>query len=106
MIRFASNPALVALAALAILGFIATAWALGVMVDDVGNISWSGLPSEEQLWQLRLSRIVNLLPAPAAMMTVASLLGILVVGSAERQSASRTRSAARPTGELRPEEQA
>ncbi|KRE31413.1 hypothetical protein [Agromyces sp. Soil535] len=94
--RLIRNPAVVALAVLALLGVVAANWAIGVSVEDQG-FSWSGAPTEAQLWEVRLTRIANMVPGPAALLAVVAALGILVVGSAterSRQRSTRTMSAA------------
>jgi hypothetical protein len=78
--RLLGNPFVVVLAAIAVLAVLASAWAVGVVADDQG-MSWSVAPSEEQLWQLRISRLANLIPAPAAMVMVFALLGVIVIGA-------------------------
>ena len=80
MTRLLGNPFVVVLAAIAVLAVLASAWAVGVVAGDQG-MSWSVAPSEEQLWQLRINRLANLIPAPAAMVVVFAVLGVIVIGA-------------------------
>lgn len=80
MTRLLGNPFVVVLAAIAVLAVLASAWAVGVVADDQG-MSWSVAPSEEQLWQLRINRLANFIPAPAAMVVVFAVLGVIVIGA-------------------------
>ena len=86
--RLVRNPAVIALGVLAIVGVIVALWGIGVTVNEVG-FSWSGAPTEAQLWELRLVRIANQVPGPSALAAVAAVIGILVVGSATRRSHQR-----------------
>jgi hypothetical protein len=78
--RLLGNPFVVVLAAIAVFAVLVSAWAVGVAADDHG-MSWSGAPSEEQLWQLRINRLANFIPAPAAMVMAFALLGVIVIGA-------------------------
>ncbi len=75
--RLGRNPYAIALLSIAIVGAIATAWSLALLLDEQGF----GF-SEEQLSRARLSLFVQGIPVPATMTTVAALLGVLVIGSA------------------------
>ena len=105
--RLLGNPSVIALAALVLVGVIAANWAIGV---SAGDQPWmrSGAATEAQFWDVRILQIASQLPAPATLVVVVAVLGILVIGSAEWQRASRTVSVAgfRPTDEPRTEEQA
>lgn len=82
--RLGTNPALLVLVAVVILCLIGTAWGIEMNVSSQGGMSWTGEPSEEQLWQLRLIRISGELPPITTFVGVAALLGILVIASASR----------------------
>jgi hypothetical protein len=83
--RLIRNPAVVPLAVLVLLGILAANWGIGVSVEDQG-LPWTGAPTEAQLWELRLMRIANVIPGPAALLAVVAALGILIVGSATERS--------------------
>lgn len=98
--RLIRNPAVVALAVLALLGVLAANWGIGVTVEDQG-FSWTGAPTEAQLWEVRLTRIANVVPGPAAVLAVVAALGILVIGSATEQSRQRSTRTASAAGSIR-----
>ena len=93
--RLLRNPAVIALGVLILLGTVALNWAMGVLVDQQGW-SWEGRPTEEQLWQMRLSMLANAVPPWAVLTSVVALLGILVVGSASRRGEERSPAPAVP----------
>jgi hypothetical protein len=82
--RLATNPAALVLVAVVILCVFGTVWGIELNVSSQGGMSWTGEPSEEQLWQLRLIRISGSLPPITTFVGVAALLGILVIASASR----------------------
>jgi hypothetical protein len=93
--RLFRNPAVIVLGALIVLALVGLNWAMGVLVDQQGW-SWEGRPTEEQLWQMRLSMLANAVPPWAVLTAVVALLGILVVGSASRRAEERSPARAVP----------
>ncbi len=79
---------------------LVASWGIGVTVQDVG-FSWSGAPTEAQLWELRIVRIANQVPGPAAFVAVAAVIGILVIGSGTWRSGRRATSTATTGAERR-----
>ena len=97
--RLLRNPAAVVLLVAVVLSLIAVAWAIGVIVDQHG-FSWTDQPTEEQVLQLRLVRLADTIPRPAAVLAVAATLGLIVIGAAsarEHYRSTRTMSAAGST---------
>ena len=95
--RLLRNPAVIALGVLILLAIVSLNWAMGILVDQQGW-SWEGRPTEEQLWQMRLSMLANAVPPWAVLTAVVALLGVLVVGSASRRGEERSPSPAVPGG--------
>ena len=93
--RLIHNPAVIVLGALIVLGIVGLNWAMGVLVDQQ-DWSWAGRPTEEQVWQMRLSMLANAVPPWAVLTSVVALLGILVVGSASRRGEERSSAPAGP----------
>ena len=89
--RLATNPAVIVLVVLIALSVVGAVWGIQTSVSDQG-ITTQGEPTDEQLWQMRLTRIANFLPSIATFVGVAALLGILVIASASRRPTVPSRS--------------
>ncbi|RXZ49102.1 hypothetical protein ESP57_09145 [Agromyces fucosus] len=89
MRRLLANPALIVLAAVVFISVIGTVWGVQMSMTSQDGMSWTGEPSEEQLWQFRLMRISGSLPPIATFVGVAAVLGILVIASASRRRTIR-----------------
>ena len=89
MRRLVGNPAMIVLVAVVLLSVVGTAWGLQMNMSSQGGMGWTGEPSEEQLWQLRLMRISGSLPPIATFVGVAAVLGILVIAFASRRGTPR-----------------
>lgn len=79
--RLARNPAVVLLAAIVLVATAATVWAVGVVVDDTGDIWLNPEPSEEAIAQYRIIQLAGAIPAPATLVGVLALLGVIIVGA-------------------------
>ena len=93
--RLLRNPAVVVLGALVLLGILGLNWAMGVLNDQRGW-SYEGAPSEEQLWQMRMSMIAQALPPWAVLTAVVALVGVCIIGSATRPADDGPDSPAEP----------
>lgn len=97
--RLLRNPAALILGAVAVLSVLAAAWSLGTLIDYQGY-TWTGEPTEAQIWQERLMRAANAIPPSATMVAIAATLGVIVIGAAtsrRRQRSTRTTSEAGST---------
>ena len=97
--RLLRNPAAIALAVIVIAAAALTIWAVGVVVDDTGEIFLNPEPSEAAIAQYRIIQIANAIPQPATLVGVVALLGFIIVGAVtnrvldaelERQRSSRS----------------
>lgn len=79
--RLARNPAAILLAAIVLVAAVATVWAVGVVVEDTGEIWLNPEPSEAAIAQYRIIQIANAVPAPATLVGVLALVGVIVVGA-------------------------
>ena len=80
--RLLRNPAAIALALIAIGAAAAVVWAIGVVVEDTGEIFLNPEPSEAAIAQYRVIQIANAVPGPATLVGVVALLGFIIVGAA------------------------
>lgn len=85
--RLLRNPAAVVLVVVAVAAVFVAVWAIGTLVDDRG-MSWSEQPTEEQLAQLRLIQLANVIPAPATVVAVFAVLGVIVIGAVTSRASS------------------
>ncbi|WP_156401614.1 hypothetical protein [Agromyces sp. Soil535] len=79
--RLLRNPAVLTLAALAVVASVATVWAIGASIEVRLQFLPGADATEEQLAELRLVAIANAIPAPATLTAVFAVLGILLVGA-------------------------
>ena len=79
--RLARNPAVILLAAIVLVATAATVWAVGVVVDDTGDIWLNPEPSEEAIAQYRIIQLAGAIPGPATLVGVLALLGVIIVGA-------------------------
>jgi len=80
--RLLRNPAAIALAVIVIGAAVAVVWAIGVVVEDTGEIFLNPEPSEAAIAQYRVIQIANAVPGPATLVGVVALLGFIIVGAA------------------------
>lgn len=106
--RLLRNPAAILLCVIVLVAVMATVWAVVVVVEDTGDVWLNPEPSEAAIAQYRIVQFAAAIPAPATLVGVLALLGVLFVGAvtsrvvdadlAERSySATRTMSAAGST---------
>lgn len=88
--RLATNPAAVALVVLLVLCLVGTVWGVQLNAADQG-ISYTGEPTEQQVWQMRILRLAGFVPTIATFVGVAALLGVLVIASASRSRTAPSR---------------
>lgn len=79
--RLLRNPAAIALALIVVVAAGLTIWAVGVVVDDTGEIFLNPDPSEEAIAQYRIIQVANAIPQPATLVGVVALLGFIIVGA-------------------------
>ncbi|KRC61831.1 hypothetical protein ASE14_13595 [Agromyces sp. Root81] len=89
--RLATNPAVLVLVAVVLLCVVGTVWGLQTNLSNQGGMSWTGEPSEEVLWQMRMMQISGTLTPITTFVGVAALLGLLVIASASRHRSDRPR---------------
>lgn len=99
IVRLLRNPAVVLLALVAVVAVFSTAWALGVLMTEQG-VSWSGEPSEEQLWALRIIRFADMIAPTATTVAVLAVLGVIIIGAVS--SRTLTHDAAEPDRQRAP----
>ena len=79
--RLLRNPAAIALALIVVAAAGLTIWAVGVVVEDTGEIFLNPNPSEAAIAQYRVIQIANAIPQPATLVGVVALLGFIIVGA-------------------------
>jgi ABC-type Fe3+ transport system permease subunit len=79
--RLLRNPAAILLAAIVLVAVVATVWAVGVVVEDTGEIWLNPEPSEEAIAQYRVIQIAGAIAAPATLVGLLALLGVIIVGA-------------------------
>lgn len=79
--RLLRNPAAIALALIVVVAAGLTIWAVGVVVDDTGEIFLNPEPSEAAIAQYRIIQVANAIPQPATLVGVVALLGFIIVGA-------------------------
>ena len=84
--RLARNPAAILLAAIVLVAAVATVWAVGVVVEDTGEIWLNHEPSEEAIAQYRVIQIAGAIAAPATLVGLLALLGVIIVGAVTSRS--------------------
>ncbi|MGW4928839.1 hypothetical protein ACWEOH_06780 [Agromyces sp. NPDC004153] len=79
--RLLRNPAAIALALVVVVAAALTIWAVGVVVEDTGEIFLNPDPSDAAIAQYRIIQIANAIPQPATLVGVVALLGFIIVGA-------------------------
>jgi hypothetical protein len=79
--RLLRNPAAILLTAIVLVAVVATVWAVGVVVSDTGEIWLNPEPSEAAIAQYRIIQIAGAIPAPATLVGLLALLGVIIVGA-------------------------
>ena len=79
--RLLRNPAAIALAVIVLVAAALTIWAVGVVVEDTGEIFLNPDPSEAAIAQYRIIQVANAIPQPATLVGVVALLGFIIVGA-------------------------
>ena len=79
--RLIRNPAAVLLCVIVLVAVMATVWAVVVVVEDTGDVWLNPEPSEAAIAQYRVVQFAAAIPAPATLVGVLALLGVLFVGA-------------------------
>ena len=79
--RLLRNPAAIALALIVVVAAVLTIWAVGVVVEDRGEIFLNPEPSEAAIAQYRIIQIANAIPQPATLVGLVALLGFIILGA-------------------------